>query len=62
MSAYWSLLEEGLRESWNTEKPVDWRDQKRLVLVTQALSQAESTTIADRIRATAALHKLFLAP
>jgi hypothetical protein len=57
MIRYWSLLEEGLRESWTTEKPVDWRDARRLALLKKALAQAESKPIADRIRAAAAMHK-----
>ena len=58
MTLYWSVLEEGLRESWNTDKPVDWRDTRRRDLIRTALSQAESKSIADRIRATAGLHGL----
>jgi hypothetical protein len=62
MAAYWSLLEEGLRESWGSERPIDWRDRKRTELIQQALSAAESKTVADRIRATSGLHKLPVAP
>ncbi|MFM8984964.1 MAG: DUF4838 domain-containing protein [Planctomycetia bacterium] len=58
MAAYWGLLEEGLRESWNTETAVDWRDEKRLALIRRALSEADGPTEADRIRATAELHQL----
>ncbi|MBI3947047.1 MAG: DUF4838 domain-containing protein [Armatimonadetes bacterium] len=58
MAAYWGLLEEGLRESWRTETPVDWRDEPRRQLVRQALQEAESERIRQRIRAAAALHKL----
>jgi hypothetical protein len=60
MIAYWSLLEEGLRESWSTEKPVDWRERNRIDWIKKALSEAENAQIADRIRAAAALHKLSL--
>jgi hypothetical protein len=58
MAAYWGLLEQGLRESWNTQTPIAWRDAQRRELIQQALSQADSPTVADRIRATAALHQL----
>lgn len=58
MIRYWTLLEEGLRESWRTTTPIDWRNGKRLVQVRMALSQAEDKVIQDRIRATAALHTL----
>jgi len=60
MIAYWSLLEEGLRESWQTERPVDWRDAKRRDCIKKALSEAENPQISARIRAAAALHKLAL--
>jgi hypothetical protein len=60
MIAYWNLLEEGLRESWSTNGPVDWRDRKRVALVRKALSQAESKTVQNRIRATAAMHGLVI--
>lgn len=62
MALYWTAMEEGLRESWSTDRPVDWRDPKRAELVKQALSEAESQAIADRVRAAAALHGLSLAP
>lgn len=62
MAAYWGLLEEGLRESWDTQSLIDWRDAKRLDLLKQAISQADNETIARRIQATAALHKLSLTP
>jgi len=62
MAAYWNALEEGLRESWHTDRPIDWRDQKRIELIKQSLSLAENKTTADRIRATAALHKLSVSP
>jgi hypothetical protein len=58
MIAYWNLLEEGLRESWQTTAPADWRDQKRIVEVKNALSLAENKTVRDRILATAAIHEL----
>jgi len=62
MARYWSTLEEGLRESWSTDRPIDWRDQKRAELIKQALSEADSQAIGDRIRAAAALHGLSLEP
>lgn len=58
MAAYWNVLEKCLRESWNTDRPIDWRDQERAALIRQALSLAESKATADRIRSTAALHRL----
>jgi len=58
MAAYWDTLEKCLRESWNTDRPIDWRDQERAALIRQALSLAESKSTADRIRSTAALHGL----
>ena len=58
MIAYWNLLEDGLRESWHTTAPADWRDPKRLVEIKKALSLAEDKTIENRIRATAAMHEL----
>ena len=58
MTAYWNLLEESLRESWNTGKPADWRDRQRMDLIEKAITLAESKPIADRIRATAVLHRL----
>jgi hypothetical protein len=58
MTRYWGLLEEGLRESWKTDKPVNCQDGKRRELIRTALSQAESKSIADRIRATAEMHRL----
>jgi alpha-glucuronidase len=57
MITYWNLLEEGLRESWETSAPVNWRDQQRAVLIQKALLQAENKIVQDRIRATFALHK-----
>jgi hypothetical protein len=60
MMAYWNLLEEGLRESWQTTTPANWRDEKRLVEIKKALSLAESQTVRDRIRATAAIHELVI--
>lgn len=62
MAAYWNTLEKCLRESWNTDRPIDWRDQERAALIRQALSLAESKSTADRIRSTAALHGLRLDP
>ena len=58
MIVYWNLLEEGLRESWNTNSPVNWRDQERIVQIKKALSQAESKAVQNRIRAIAAMHLL----
>lgn len=58
MIAYWNLLEEGLRESWQTDKPVDWRDAQRLELVKKAFASADSDQVKRRIRETAALHEL----
>jgi hypothetical protein len=58
MSAYWNLLEEGLRESWQTDKPIDWRDAPRLELVKKALASADSDQVKRRVRETAALHQL----
>ncbi len=58
MIVYWNLLEEGLRESWHTSSPVNWRDQERIVQITKALSQAESKAVQNRIRAIAAMHLL----
>jgi hypothetical protein len=60
MIAYWNLLEEGLRESWQTTTPADWRDQKRIVEIKKALSLAENKTVQDRIRAAAAIHELVI--
>jgi hypothetical protein len=59
MIAYWSLLEEGLRESWKTGVPVNWRDQQRAVWIQKALLQADSKVVQDRIRATFAMHKSY---
>jgi hypothetical protein len=58
MTAYWELLEEGLQESWRTNDAIDWRDEERRVQIRRALSQAESDTVKNRIRATASLHLL----
>jgi hypothetical protein len=57
MITYWNLLEEGLRESWQTSAPVSWRDQQRAALIQKALLQAESKIVQDRIGATFAMHK-----
>jgi len=62
MAAYWNALEVGLRESWTTDRPIDWRDQRRIELIRQAISLADSKTTAERIRSTAALHKLSVSP
>jgi hypothetical protein len=62
MAAYWGLLEQGLRESWEAQAPIDWRDAKRRELIKQALSQADSQIVADRVQATATLHRLALTP
>ncbi|MEW6355478.1 MAG: DUF4838 domain-containing protein [Planctomycetota bacterium] len=58
MMDYWNLLEEGLRESWTTQDPIDWRDGQRRDAVRKALSQADSEQVERRIRSTAALHQL----
>ena len=62
MAAYWNLLEQSLRESWTTQTAIDWRDAQRRELLQRGLSDADDKTVADRIRAAAALHKLTLAP
>ena len=59
MIAYWNLLEEGLRESWNTNGPVNWRNQQRAALIEKALSQAESVRTRYRIHATFAMHRSY---
>ena len=51
MIAYWNLMEEGLRESWRSDAPIDWRDQQRAALVKDALSKAEDASTQKRIRA-----------
>jgi hypothetical protein len=56
MITYWTLLEEGLRESWKSGGPVDWRDTKRAALLKAALAQANDADVQERIRAVAALH------
>jgi hypothetical protein len=58
MAAYWAALEEGLHESWDTEEPIDWRDERRADLVRQAIAAADDPAIEARVRATAALHGL----
>jgi hypothetical protein len=58
MMAYWNLLEEGLRESWNTDKPVDWHDTQRVEVIKKAFAQADSGQVTRRIRDMAALHHL----
>jgi len=60
MTAYWNALEEGLRESWNTSGPIDWRDRQRLELAKKALAEADNQQIESRIRSTARLHQLVL--
>lgn len=60
MAAYWNALEECLRESWSTTRPIDWRDAKRLELAKQALAEADDEQIESRIRNTASLHQLTL--
>jgi hypothetical protein len=57
MVTYWILLEQGLRESWATTAPVNWRDQQRAGLTQKALAQAEDKIVQDRNRATSAMHK-----
>ena len=60
MIAYWNLLEEGLRESWNTDAPVNWRDQQRAVLIEKALSQvADDARARYRIHTIKALHRSY---
>ena len=58
MAAYWNALEEGLRESWTTKTPIDWRDAKRLELAKKAVAEAGDRQIEARVRGTAKLHKL----
>lgn len=59
MVAYWRALEEGLRESWETEAPPDWRDDLRLGLIRDALELAgDDEDTRRRVRATAELHRL----
>jgi hypothetical protein len=60
MTAYWSALEEGLRESWTTGGPIDWRDRERLDLARKALAESDNPQIESRIRGTASLHQLVL--
>lgn len=60
MTAYWHALEEGLRESWDTSGPIDWRDQRRRALATTALAEADDPQSAARIRSTAKLYQLVL--
>ena len=60
MTAYWNALEEGLRESWTTTLPIDWRDARRLELARKALAEAGDPRIESRIRSTASLHQLAL--
>lgn len=58
MVAYWSLLEEGLRESWGTDKPIDWRDAQRMDAIRKAMALADSDQVRQRIQHTAELHHL----
>lgn len=58
MEAYWNALEEGLRESWTTATPIDWRDAKRLELAKKALAEASDRQTEARVRDTARLHQL----
>ena len=59
MVAYWRALEEGLRESWQTDAPPDWRDEVRLGLIRDALELAgDDEDTRRRVRATAELHGL----
>ena len=58
MMDYWNLLEEGLRESWTTQDPIDWRDDRRRDVIRTALSQADGEAVARRVRAAATLHHL----
>ena len=60
MEAYWNALEEGLRESWTTTTPIDWRDAKRLELAKKALAEASDRQTEARVRDTARLHQLAL--
>jgi len=60
MVAYWSALEEGLRESWTSTGPIDWRDGRRLELARKALKEADNPQIESRVRNTARLHQLAL--
>lgn len=59
MTAYWRALEEGLRESWHTDRPPDWRDEARLGLIREALeSTGDDGDARRRVLATAELHDL----
>ncbi|NOZ21773.1 MAG: DUF4838 domain-containing protein [Planctomycetes bacterium] len=58
MMDYWNLLEEGLRESWTTQDPINWRDDQRREVIRKALSQAGDDQVDKRIRDAAALHQL----
>jgi hypothetical protein len=59
MMAYWNLLEEGLRESWNTNAPVNWHDRQRAALIDKALSQADDVRVRYRSHATLAMHRSY---
>ena len=60
MQAYWNLLEEGLRESWQSDAPIDWRDKQRTALIHKVLSSVKDPIAKRRILATAVKHKLKL--
>ncbi len=60
MEAYYNTLEEGLRESWTTTTPIDWRDATRLELARKALAEASDGQTQARVRDTARLHQLTL--
>ena len=60
MIAYWTLLEDCLRESWNTDTPVNWRDQQRAALIEKALSLvADNAKERYRIHAIKAMHRSY---
>jgi hypothetical protein len=62
MIAYWNLLEEGLRESWNTNGPVNWRNQQRAAMMEKALlqaAQAGDVRARYRIHTTANMHRSY---
>ena len=60
MNAYWSLLEESLRESWKNNTRVEGREKERVGLIKKALSEAEDQGIQERILAAAKLQGLAL--
>jgi hypothetical protein len=62
MIAYWNLLEEGLRESWNTNGPVNWRNPQRAAMMEKALlqaAQAGDVRARYRIHTTANMHRSY---